>query len=275
MKTSPENLNRNQPASQGWVNWVAPLAVFLLFLCIWQVVVTVWSLPKAVLPSPVQVAAAGWDNGSLIAKGLFATGKAAVFGLAGSIGLGTLLAIVFSQSRWLRVSLYPYIIFLQTVPIVAIAPLLIIWSGNNLRTIVLVAVIISVFPIVANVTSGLLSLDRNWLDLFQLNGASRWQTLWKLQLPAAVRFLVIGTRIASGLAVIGAIVGEFFVGNGTSYDGLGTLMTQWQTRQKTDALIAAVGASTLLGVSFFLAVNLVSGTLLRRWTRTVDFEAAA
>ncbi|MFN9344918.1 MAG: ABC transporter permease [Planctomycetota bacterium] len=259
---------------ESWEARAAPLAVFLLFLLTWQSVVSLWGLPKAVLPSPLQVADAGWENRGLLLKGLYATGKAAVLGLSGSVLIGTLLAILFSQSRWLRISLYPYIIFLQTVPIVAIAPLLIIWSGNNLRTIVLVAVIISVFPIVANVTSGLLSLDRNWRDLFQLNGAGRWQTLWKLQLPAAVRFLVIGTRIASGLAVIGAIIGEFFVGNGTAYDGLGTLMTQWQTRQKTDALIAAVGASTLLGVGFFLAVNLVSGTLLRRWTRTVDFEAA-
>lgn len=274
MSTSQINDGSRNGSPQNWLNWVLPIAVFILFLIAWQVVVTLWSLPKAVLPTPQQVANAGWEHRDLLAKGLFATGKAAVLGLAGSVVLGTLLAILFSQSRWLRVSLYPYIIFLQTVPIVAIAPLLIIWSGNNLRTIVLVAIIISVFPIVANVTSGLLSLDRNWRDLFQLNGAGRWQTLWKLQLPAAVRFLVIGTRIASGLAVIGAIVGEFFVGNGTSYDGLGTLMTQWQTRQKTDALIAAVGASTLLGVGFFLAVNLVSHTLLRRWTRTVDFEAA-
>lgn len=268
-QTSPANR-----ASAWWTNWLPPLGVFLLFLAAWHFVVTTWNLPKAVLPSPTQVALAGWENRELLAKGLYATGKAAVLGLAGSVVIGTLLAILFSQSRWLRVSLYPYIIFLQTVPIVAIAPLLIIWSGNNLRTIVLVAVIISVFPIVANVTSGLLSLDPNWRDLFQLNGAGRWQTLWKLQLPAALRYLVIGTRIAAGLAVIGAIVGEFFVGNGTSYDGLGTLMTQWQTRQKTDALIAAVGTSTLLGVGFFLAVNLISGTLLRRWTRTVDFETA-
>jgi NitT/TauT family transport system permease protein len=258
----------------GWIgNLIPPLLVFILFLAIWHLVVSIFQLPKAVLPSPLQVANAGWENRELLLKGIWATGKAAALGLFFSVAIGMLLATIFSQSRWLRLSLYPYIIFLQTVPIVAIAPLLIIWSGNNLRTIVLVAVIISVFPIVANVTSGLMSLDRNWLDLFKLNGAGRWQTLWKLQLPAAIRFLVIGMRIACGLAVIGAIVGEFFVGNGTAYDGLGTLMTQWQVRQKTDALIAAVGASTLLGVAFFAGVNLLSNTLLRRWTRTIDFES--
>lgn len=250
-----------------------PLVVFLGFLAAWHAVVTTLHLPKAVLPTPTQVVTAGWENRALLLRGLWATGWAAAIALACSVALGLLLAILFSQSRWLRVALYPYIIFLQTVPIVAIAPLLIIWSGNGLRTIVLVAVIISVFPIVANVTSGLMSLDANWRDLFRLNGAGRWQTLWKLQLPAAVRSLVVGTRIACGLAVIGAIVGEFFVGNGTAYDGLGTLMTQWQGRQKTDALIAAVAASTLLGVVFFAAVNLAGGTLLGRWTRTIDFES--
>lgn len=253
---------------------IPPLVVFLVFLAVWHAVVTTFRLPKAVLPTPTQVTTAAWENREVLLRGVWATGKAAAIALACSVSVGLCVAILFSQSRWLRVAVYPYIIFLQTVPIVAIAPLLIIWSGNGLRTIVLVAVIISVFPIVANVTSGLMSLDANWRDLFRLNGAGRWQTLWKLQLPAAVRFLVIGTRIACGLAVIGAIVGEFFVGNGTAYDGLGTLMTQWQSRQKTDALIAAVGASTLLGVAFFAGVNLVGGTLLRRWTRAIDFESA-
>lgn len=264
---------RITPLGYRMLGLLPPGVVFLLFLLVWQVSVSVTRLPKAVLPSPWQVAQAAWQYRDLLAQAFLATGQAAALGLLGSITLGMFLAILFSQSRWLRVSLYPYVIFLQTVPIVAIAPLLIIWSGNNLRTIVLVAIIISVFPIVANVTSGLLSLDPNWVDLFRLHTAGRWRTLWKLQLPAAIRFLVIGMRIACGLAVIGAIVGEFFVGNSTNCDGLGTLMTQWQARQKTDALIAAVGTSTLLGVVFFTSINLLSRTLLRRWTLTTDFEA--
>ncbi len=107
----------------------------------------------------------------------------------------------------------------------------------------------------------------------KLHGATRLQTLLKLRIPAAISHLIIGMRISCGLAVIGAIVGEFFVGNATTYDGLGTLMTQWQARQKTDALIAAVAASTLLGIAFFAAVNVLSQTILRRWTLAADFEA--
>jgi len=154
---------------------------------------------------------------------------------------------------------------LQTVPIVAIAPLLIIWSGYQQRTVILVATIISLFPIVSNVTEGLTTLDENLQDLFRLYGASRWSLLMKLRLPSAVRGLVQGMRISSGLAVLGAIVGEFFVGNGSAQDGLGTLMTGWQAQQKTAALIAAVLASTLLGVLMFWMINVLAASALSKW----------
>src|SRR5690606_16611686 len=137
------------------------------------------------------------------------------------------------------------------VPIVAIAPLLITWSGYQFRTVVMVTVIVCLFPIVNSVTEGLLAIPRDWNDLFRLYGASRIQRLLKLQLPTAIPYLVLGTKTSSGLAVIGAIVAEFFVGNGSNYDGLGTLMTGWQGFQRTDALIAAIFASTLLGLFLF------------------------
>jgi NitT/TauT family transport system permease protein len=156
------------------------------------------------------------------------------------------------------------VILLQTVPIVAVAPLLIIWSGYTFRTVVIVTVIVCLFPIVNSVTAGLLAIDRDTSDLFRLYGASRMKRLTRLQIPSAIGQLMLGTKTSSGLAVIGAIVAEFFVGNGTSYDGLGTLMTGWQALTKTDALIA----SAILGLALFGSVQLVSATLLRRWTRT-------
>jgi NitT/TauT family transport system permease protein len=194
-------------------------------------------------------------------------------GFAASVLAGTLIAILFSQSAKLRMALYPYVIFLQTVPIVAIAPLLIIWSGYNFRTIVFVTMIISVFPIIANVTAGLISIDKNLGDLFTLYSASRWQTLTKLRIPAAIPNLVIGMRISCGLAVVGAIIGELFVGSGGAYEGLGTIMTKWQSRNLTAALIAAVLVSTIIGVAFFAGVNLISRTVLRRWTVGTNFES--
>jgi NitT/TauT family transport system permease protein len=199
--------------------------------------------------------------------GFGVTAGVAFSALGLSIAVGFLVAITFSFSRWMRITLYPYVIFLQTVPIVAIAPLLITWFGYGIQTIILVATIISFFPIVSNVTAGLLSVDIGLIELFRLNAASRWQTLWKLQIPFAVRSLILGARISAGLAVIGAIVGEFFVGEtSTSATGLGTLIASWQRVSKTDAMIAAIISSTLLGLLVLGSVNLLSRWLLKRWT---------
>jgi NitT/TauT family transport system permease protein len=251
---------------------VPPLLVLALVILVWQACISIFKIHPILLPSPIAVGQALWTQRAVLVRATLVTGAAALVGLLSSIVVGAMVAVLFSQSAKLRSALYPYVIFLQTVPIVAIAPLLIIWSGNNFRTIVLVSVIISIFPIVSNTTAGLMSINENLRDLFRLNGATRWQTLVKLRIPAAVSHLVLGTRISCGLAVIGAIVGEFFVGNSGAYDGLGTVMTQWQGRQDTSALMAAVLASTLLGVFFFGAVNLASRTFLRRWTMAANLE---
>jgi len=251
----------------------APLIVLIVVIVVWQLAIVLFRIHPILLPSPLAVLESMRIEKKVLARATLITGAAALCGLSTSIVLGALVAVVFSQSAKIRAAFYPYVIFLQTVPIVAIAPLLIIWSGNNFRTIVLVSVIISIFPIVSNTTAGLLSINENLRDLFRLNGASRWQTLTKLRIPAAVSHLVLGTRISCGLAVIGAIVGEFFVGNSGAYDGLGTIMTQWQGRQYTSALMAAVLASTNLGLLFFGAINLLSRTLLRRWTVAANLES--
>ncbi len=235
-------------------------------IAVWYAVIGCFDLPKALLPTPVQCVVAAIENGPALIRGTISTGFAATVGLLSAIVLGTLIAIAFSLSRMLRLAFFPYIILLQTVPIVAIAPLLIIWSGYTFRTVVIVTVIVCLFPIVNSVTQGLLAIDRDSSDLFRIYGAGRWKRLTKLQIPSAISHLMLGAKTSSGLAVIGAIVAEFFVGNGTSYDGLGTLMTGWQALTKTDALIAALFASAWLGMSLFGSVQLVSSTLLRRWT---------
>ncbi len=159
--------------------------------------------------------------------GFYATGSAAVAGLAVAIVLGGMIGIAFAQSKRVRMAFFPYVVFLQTVPIVAITPLLIIWSGYRFRTVVIATVIVCLFPIINGVTSGLLAVDRQWSDLFKLYGASPARRLTRLQIPAAVPYLILGVKTSSGLAVIGAIVAEFFVGSGSQdYDGLGTLMSK-------------------------------------------------
>jgi len=247
-----------------------------VFLGVWQLGVWVFQVHPIILPPPTRVAEVALEERGVLLQALSNTALASLAGLGSSLLLGSLVAILFSQSPALRRAFYPYVVFLQTVPIVAIAPLLITWSGYHWRTVVLVSVIISLFPIVSNVTAGLISVDQNLRDLFRLNRASTWQTLTKLHIPFAVSHLVLGARVSAGLAVIGAIVGEFFVGSsGISAAGLGTIMTSWQNQARTDALIAAVMASTLLGIGMLGIVNLVGATLLRRWTVNVGFEGGA
>jgi NitT/TauT family transport system permease protein len=252
---------------------LAPVSLFAAIVLGWQAAVQFYSINPIILPSPLQVAKSLWEEREVLLIGFRTTGMAAVAGLSASVLLGGIIAIAFSLSSILRSAVYPYLIFLQTVPIVAIAPLLILWSGYNFRTVVLVTIIISIFPIVSNTTSGLLSINPNLRDLFRLNGASSFQTLMKLRIPAAISHLVLGMRISCGLAVIGAIIGEFFVGNSGQYDGLGTIMTRWQGRNYTSGLIAAILVSTLLGIVFFVAVNQINQRCLRRWTSASNLDS--
>jgi NitT/TauT family transport system permease protein len=264
---------RRSWASMPWINVIAPIALLLVIGIAWHLVVVLFRVPRIVLPSPIMVVEAFWQQRWSLLSASWITFKASVAGLACSAVLGSAMAILFSQSAAIRIAMYPYIIFLQTVPIVAIAPLLIIWSGNNFRTIVLVATIISIFPVISNVTSGLLSVNENLRDLFRMQSASRWQILTKLRIPAALPQLILGLRVSSGLSVIGAIVAEFFVGNSGEYDGLGTYMTAMQATLRIPELMAALVACTLLGVLLFNTVNLFSATLLRRWIRSGGFES--
>lgn len=255
------------PESPLWSRMISILIVFCLFVAVWQLTVTLLRVPQMIVPTPLSVWAAAIREKRTLAIGFGMTAAISLTALTVSMLLGSAIALMFSQSRWLRTTLYPYVIFLQTVPIVAIAPLLITWFGYGFQTIVMVAVIISLFPIISNVTAGLLSVDTNLIELFRFGGASRWQTMWKLQVPFAVRNLILGARISAGLAVIGAIIGEFFVGEtSTSAAGLGTLIAGWQRMLRTDAMIAAIITSTLLGVVILGKVNVLSKLLLKRWT---------
>jgi NitT/TauT family transport system permease protein len=246
--------------------WLPTLLLAALVLVVWQSVVWLWALPPILLPSPRAVVLAAWETRAELFQGAIVTGGAAIAGFSLSILVGIAVAALMSQSRVLRLALYPYVILLQTVPIVAIAPLLVIWSGYTFRTVVLVTLIISLFPIINSVAQGLLAIPQERLDLFRLYGASRVQTLWRLRVPTAVNYLMLGARTSSGLAVIGAIVAEFFVGNGgANYSGLGTLMTGWQTLGRTAPLMAALCISTLIGIIMFASVEAISRTLLKRW----------
>ncbi len=210
---------------EGWnmkplARWLAqvglpPVVFFVIVLGAWQAATSLWEIPVYLVPGPERVWESAQENGELLRKAIPLTGSAALTGFGLSLLVGTILGLLFSQSRIVQRSVYPYAIFLQTVPIVAIAPVLIVWFGNGFWGVVSVAFILSLFPIVTNATAGLTAVDTTLLELFEVNNASRWQTLLKLRLPGAIPSLVTGAKISCGLSVIGAIVGEISAGFGT------------------------------------------------------------
>lgn len=250
-----------------WVWWsvVPPLLLLLLVGIIWDRLVVFYQIKPYLLPSPLLVIEAITRNSSKLLGAMGFTALAAFLGLGASLVVGTLVAFLFSQSRWIRSSAYPYVLFLQTVPIVAIAPLIVHWCGRGFASVVLTSFIISLFPIVANATSGLLNVDPDLLDLFRLNNATRWQTLTRLRFPNAVPALCTGLKTSCGLAVVGAVVGEFFAGYGGERFGLGYLILYATDQLKMAELFAAVMASTLVSVVMFALVSLLTDFILHRW----------
>jgi NitT/TauT family transport system permease protein len=243
-----------------------PLVLLLLLLAAWEGSIRLWGLPSYLLPRPGAVAATALRDAPQLLSAMGYTLWAAACGFLLSLALGSVVAMLFAQSSLIRRAGYPYAIFLQTVPIVAIAPLVIAVMGQNLRSVILIAVVISLFPIITNVTAGLLAVDPKLVELFRVLRASRWQRLVKLQIPTAVPYLLTGAKTSSGLAMVGAIVGEFFAGYGQEKYGLGYLIQANSDALRTDKLFAAVLAAALLGVAIFTLVNLLAGLLLRRWT---------
>lgn len=242
-----------------------PLAALVVMLAAWEALARGLAVPLYLLPPPSAVARAAARELPALLSAAWVTARAALYGFGLSVAVGTSLAIVLSASRPLERAFYPYTVFLQTVPIVAIAPLLVLWFGPGMRAVAVSAFIVSVFPVIANTLGGIRSVEPALRDLFRLYGASRVATLLKLELPSAIPSAMTGWRVAAGLAVIGAIVGEFVAGFSESNAGLGILILSSYRQLRTDLLFAAVLFASALGLSLFAAVNLTSYLLLRRW----------
>lgn len=242
-----------------------PLVALAALLGLWEVLARALGIPAYLLPPPSAIAAAAADNAGALLHGALTTGYAALIGFTLSVVLGVLAAIVLGASRLLERALYPYTVFLQTVPIVAVAPLLVLWFGAGLRAVAVSAFIVSVFPVIANTLAGLRSVEPALRDLFALYGARRAALLLKLELPSALPSIVTGLRVASGLSVIGAIVGEFVAGFSEGAAGLGILVLSAYRQLRTDLLFASVLSASALGLSLFGAVSFTGYLLLRRW----------
>lgn len=249
--------------SSGMAPIVAPIAVLVTVLVIWQILVVRLKISPVILPGPTSVIQAVIRIRGELLMSSFRTALAALTGLLASTLAGTLTAFLFSQSLIVRRALYPYAVLLQTVPIIAIAPIVIVTLGRGFFSISVIACVISIFPVITNTTTGLLQIDQNLLDLFRLHRASWWQVLLKLRLPSALPYLLTGVRIAGGSAIVGAIVGEFFVGS--AQPGLGALIQRKTASLALDELYAAVIASTLLGTIVFGTISALGEQILRRF----------
>lgn len=249
---------------------VAPLAVFVGLLVVWQIALWVFPIPSYMLPSPVAVGRAVGVHFSSLLNAFWITAEESAGGLLASILVGVAIALIFAQSRWLRSMFYPYTLLLQTVPIVAIAPLIIMWFHAGTATVAMIAFIISLAPIIANTTQGLISVDENLVHLFLMHNASPRQILFKLRLPHAVPALFVGIRIASGASVIGAIIGELYAGSTrVGEGGMGYSILYASTQLQTDYLFALVAAAIVLGLSYFFIVTFLEWYFLHQWHESV------
>jgi len=242
------------------------LAVTWIGLGLWWLLAsTVYAGKAFLLPSPIDVARAIGENAPTLIQATLTTMKEAVFGYAAATVIGIALAALLSQSRLLERSIYPYAVLLQTVPVVAIAPLIVLWFGYNDFSVIVISFIMALFPILNNTLLGLRSTPRLLVELFALHNRSRMTAFWKLRLPSALPSIFAGLRISAGLSVIGAIVGEFIIGSGNAEGGLGVQIIFAQGRMYTALLFAEVIAATLLGFVFLLVVSAIGQKLLQHW----------
>jgi NitT/TauT family transport system permease protein len=250
---------------QGWL-FANSVAVFACLLTVWDRTVAFAHLPTYILPGPLAVVSALRDRFPSLLNSLWITTVEAAGGLLASIVVGVMVAMIFAQWRWLRQLVYPYTILLQTVPIVAIAPLIINWVGAGILAVMVVTFIVCLAPIIANTTQGLISVDENLIQLFVMHKATPSQILFKLRLPNALPNLFTGIRISAGISVIGGLTGELFAGSTrVGEGGLGYAIIYASNQMETSYLFALVFAATVLGFAFFFVVMFVEWLFLHNW----------
>lgn len=241
-----------------------PALVLAASVLLWDLVVRVFAIPPFVLPAPGLVLATLVADGGLLWNSLLVTLLTTFEGFVLAAVGGVGLAILFNQSRLVEYSFYPYAVILQVTPIVAIAPLLLIYLPQPLAVLVC-AWIVAFFPVLANTSLGLNSIDHNLIALFDLYKASRWQVLWNLKLPSALPQMLAGLRIAGGLSLIGAVVAEIAAGSAGAGSGLAYRIAESGYRLNIPRMFAALLLLSLAGVAIFYVLSAISYLALRRW----------
>ncbi|MBU2954823.1 ABC transporter permease [Marinobacter sp. F3R08] len=251
--------------NERFVQVAAPLLVGVLVLLMWQLTVVAFEVPKYIVPSPVDIGRSLVSDFSSLFNALMMTLKVTFLAFAISVVLGVAASLLFVQSKWIEISLFPYAVLMQVTPIVAIAPLIIIWVNDTTWALTICAVIVAIFPIISNTTLGLRSVDPNLLSMFRMYRTSRWQELVRLRIPSALPYFFGGLRISSGLALIGAVVAEFVAGTGGAKAGLAYMILQSGYNLQIPKMFAALILITVTGILLFGLMVWMSDRALRNW----------
>jgi NitT/TauT family transport system permease protein len=252
---------------RNWPAIVLPVIVGFLVVAAWYARhASLGEDRQFLLPSPGQVLAAMQENHEVLTRAALNTTQGALIGFGLAVVGSFVVALVLSLSRWVRASLYPYLMILQMTPIIVIAPILILWVGPGLKSVSIITFLVSFFPLVVNTTQGLVSTDRNLVELFRMQRARPWQEIVHLRIPASLPYFFTGLRISAVLAPIGAIVGDYTAGSSAGDGGgLGFQAIIFASQAKYPALFATAGIGCVLGFIFTAAVLSVSWLALHHW----------
>jgi NitT/TauT family transport system permease protein len=249
----------------AWSRVIAPMLLGLLALGLWEGLVRAFQIPSYLLPGPIQIFLTLVQDWATLMESWWITMSVSLAALAVAVVLGVVLAVLFASSKWIERSFFPYAVILQVTPIVAIAPLIIIWVNDVKLSLLICAWIVAFFPILSNTTVGLNSADHNLVDLFKLYRARWWQSLLHLKLPSAMPYFLAGLRISGGLSLIGAVVAEFVAGTGGTQSGLAYRILESGYQLRIPRMFAALLLISLSGIVLFLVLSLLSHLCLRRW----------
>jgi NitT/TauT family transport system permease protein len=244
---------------------VVPIVMLAIAIGLWQVHIVANQVPKYIMPSPVDVATALYTDWGTLYPSLLVTLRITFSALALALIGGVGIAIVLVQSKWIELAIFPFAVILQVTPMIAIAPLLIIYIKDPQTVLLTCAFIVAFFPILSNMVAGLKSVDHNLLNLYELYGASRWQTLIYLKLPSSLPFFAAGLRIGGGLALIASVVAEFAAGSAGKGAGLAFRLLESGYRLNYPRLYAALILLMVTGVAIFALTSFISWLLLHRW----------
>ncbi|MDV3251282.1 ABC transporter permease [Devosia sp. BK] len=244
---------------------VVPVFMVLLAIAAWQAHIMINQVPRYIMPAPLDVVNALFTDWGTLAPSLLVTLRITVMALGIALVGGVGLAIILVQSRWIELALFPFAVILQVTPMIAIAPLLIIYMPDTQSALLTCAFVVAFFPILSNMVAGLKSVDHNLLNLFELYGASRWQTLIHLKLPSSLPYFAAGLRIGGGLSLIAAVVAEFAAGSAGKGSGLAFRLLESGYRLNYPRLYAALVLLMMTGVAIFALTSLISWAMLHRW----------